>query len=102
MDPNQNDQASQTPQTPVGGDAAGQNPITAPQPEPVATPVPEPAITPEPANIPEPTPAPTGDAIGQGQMEEITPPPPMVEEPAQNEQPPNVDQGNTGDTNPAV
>lgn len=92
MDPNQNDQPNQDPLVPAGDGSQGQDPIPAPQPEPM----PEPTIAPEPT----PTPAPTGDT-GQAPMEEITPPPPMVEEHPQ-ETPASIDQGNAGDTNPVA
>lgn len=94
MDPNQNDQTNQNPAVPADDGTSGQNSVTTPQPEPAAEPTPEPISTP-------PTPAPAGDA-GQGQVEEITPPPPMMEDHPQDEQPAGIDQGSAGDTNPAV
>lgn len=95
MDLNQNDQTNQTPIVPADDSTPGQNPVTTPQPEPTAQPMPE------PVSPPEPTPAPANDA-GQGEVEEITPPPPMTEEHSQDEQPRDIGQGSTGDTNPAV
>jgi hypothetical protein len=99
MDPNQNDQTNQTPTMPVD-DNPGQNPVSMPQPEPTMPPMPEPVSMPDPE--PTPTPAPVSD-VGQGPVEEITPPPPMVEDQPQNEQPAlGTNQGSTGDTNPVV
>jgi hypothetical protein len=98
MDPNQNDQTIQTPQAPVNDNPVGQDPISTPQPEPVIPAVPEPMSTPQA----EPTPAPVSD-IGQAPMEEITPPPPMMEDHHSDEQPKaEINQGSTGDTNPVM
>ena len=95
MDPNQNDQINQNPAVPSDDSTPGPDPVVTPQPEPTTEPIPEPIST------PEPTPAPASDA-GQGQVEEITPPPPMIEDHPQDEPPTGIDQGSAGDTNPAV
>lgn len=95
MDPNQNDQNSQDPAMPTDGGIGGQNPT--PQPEPPVNPMPEPASVPEPT----PTPAPASDAP-QEPVDEITPPPPMMDEHPQGEQPTGIDQGSTGDSNPVA
>ncbi len=101
MDPNQNDQANQTPQMPADDGSTGQNPMATPQPEPATEPTPEPISMPEPTATPEPTPSPApASDVPQGQVEEITPPPPMVEEHPQDEQPAGTNQGSAGDTNP--
>ncbi len=74
MDPNQNsDQASQIPGMPQDDSSA----------VPQSTPVPEPTMVPEPLSVPEPAPAPEPGIVPEvpsETVEEISPPPPAVEE----------------------
>lgn len=73
MDPNQDDQNGQNPQTPSDDSSAPVNP----SPDPVSAP--EPMATPDPVSAPEPSPA--TEVPGDGGMGEVPPPPPVVEEP---------------------